>query len=411
MQIPIGTKVIRVGLQAFICVMIITLPLRVSQAHDKSLSVIRPSLSTTSQKPFDLMFRRGFYRPIERSPEDKRQYVNDGDGLLVQFGVTSVAQYADKSLTERHGLLNLTYEFPGAWRAIGNPEGVEGLLSWWIRGGRPIGAPEDADLSKDIGSVFEVNSTLVNAPFFVDELYWLQFFDQYLHLSIGRFDSAFRYDFNTVANDEREQFLASPLVNSPNIPFPNPGLGLNAWWNVSKQFYLTGGIHQANASQTSASLDKLRSDELFYALETGYSLRFADVHDGNYRFLIYYTEMRGKDGSGFSISFDQAVGEGLHLFLRYSIGDSDITDFQRFFSTGVGLDSPFNKNDMLGIGYAWGDPSEANLRKEQIIEIFYRYQIGDFVHLSPDIQVILDPGRNRSDDLIILLGLRLQATF
>ena len=45
-------------------------------------------------------------------------------------------------------------------------------ISWWFRGGRPLDASRNADLSKDIGSILDINGSLESDDFYLRELYW-----------------------------------------------------------------------------------------------------------------------------------------------------------------------------------------------------------------------------------------------
>jgi porin len=65
----------------------------------------------------------------------------------------------------------------------------------------------------------------------------------------------------------------------------------------------------------------------------------------------------------------------------------------------------------MGLGWVWGDPSDGTLREEQIFEYFYRIGINNFLTLTPDLQLVLDPASNPLHDQVWVLGLRLQAAF
>ena len=357
-----------------------------------------------------LMFERSYRRPFTRTLREKSELVDESDGLLFQLGLTTVGQYASQSLTDRRGLLNLTVDFGGAWSAVGGR--YAGGITWWLRTGRPLTAARDTDLNKDIGSVLDVNGTLESNLLFVNELYWAQELGPHVAFSAGRFDSSFRFDFNAVANDEREQFVSSSLVNSPGIPFPDAGFGFEARWEPDRFFKLGVGVFQANCRSAAFCLDELDSNELFWPAEITLRTSFEKLGEGSYRFLAYYMETKGKEGPGFSVSFDQRVGGGFVPFLRYSIGDQDITSFREALSIGLGLEGPFaRERELLGIGYVWSDPTAENTRQEQLIELFYRLEVNNFLAVTPDLQVVIDPGRNAEEDRIWVAGFRVQANF
>ncbi len=62
-------------------------------------------------------------------------------------------------MTDRDSLLNAIYDFGGAWAPIYRPGQNIAFLTWWLRGGRPVFAERDADLSRDIGSILDINAS------------------------------------------------------------------------------------------------------------------------------------------------------------------------------------------------------------------------------------------------------------
>ncbi len=346
---------------------------------------------------------------ITRDLAEKRNLVDTLGGFYFQLGLLTTGQYATDSLTSRQGLVDFEYDLSGAWAVFGGRASTEGMLSWWFRGGRPVGAPRDADLSKDIGSILGVNSNLESDPFFAQELYWSQYVVEAAVVTFGRIDPSFRYDFNIVANNQWEQFLSDALVNSSGVPFPDPGFGAELRLDLQNVGWLQSGIYQANSTTT--SVEDLSSDEIFVAVEPTLAPRF-ELGQGHYRFLGYYLRSRGEAGFGFNASFDQEVGGGFVPFFRVSVADPAISEIRNFVSAGVGLRGlGTREDDMLGLGYVWSDPSDPTLRHEQLVELFYRAALSNHVAVTPDIQIVIDPARNPVHDVIGVFGLRLMVTF
>ena len=51
------------------------------------------------------------------------------------------------------------------------------------------------------------------------------------------------------------------------------------------------------------------------------------------------------------------------------------------------------------------------MRDQYTIEVFYRWQLGENLALTPDLQFILDPALNPNDDFLFIFGLRLRLAF
>jgi hypothetical protein len=97
-----------------------------------------------------------------RVPEDFQEYLDAGDGFYTRLSVTTIWQAANSSLTDRNDLLNVTYDFGGAWQVLDTPAS-RGGFTWSVSGGTPIVAPRDANLSNAIGSLQSINGGLETA--------------------------------------------------------------------------------------------------------------------------------------------------------------------------------------------------------------------------------------------------------
>ena len=82
---------------------------------------------------------------------------------------------------------------------------------------------------------------------------------------------------------------------------------------------------------------------------------------------------------------------------------------QTTFSTGIGV--PRGNKDVAGIGVRWGKPADGALRDQFTSEFFYRFQLTQFLAITPDVQIIVDPALNPSEDVLALFGIRMRAAF
>ena len=82
---------------------------------------------------------------------------------------------------------------------------------------------------------------------------------------------------------------------------------------------------------------------------------------------------------------------------------------QTTFSTGLG---PRRENyDVAGVGFSWGKPADGTLRDQFTSEFFYRFQLTQFLAVTPDIQLIVDSALNPDIDVLALFGVRLRPAF
>ncbi len=63
-----------------------------------------------------------------------------------------------------------------------------------------------------------------------------------------------------------------------------------------------------------------------------------------------------------------------------------------------------------GIGMLLGD-GKLNYGLEQVMELYYRIQVGRYVQISPDFQFIQNPGYNKDRGPVEVYGLRLHLSY
>ncbi|HSA27657.1 MAG TPA: carbohydrate porin [Phycisphaerae bacterium] len=130
------------------------------------------------------------------------------------------------------------------------------------------------------------------------------------------------------------------------------------------------------------------------------------------------------DTWGIYYNFDQYLfteaddpEQGIGVFGRFGYG-AEPNVFEQFYSLGVGGKGsiPTRDRDTWGIGYYHANISdrimpEFGLHSEQGVEAYYNIEITPWCHISPDLQVIVDPGGASGPDVAVVYGLRMQMTF
>ena len=248
------------------------------------------------------------------------------------------------------------------------------------------------------------------------------------------------FDGSAYANDETAQFLNGALVNNPTIPFPENGLGIAAYLQPLKWWYVAAGVAdaQADARETGFNTAFHGRSDFFSIFETGVVPHLPSRNGrlpGAYRIGLWYDPQpkdrfdgRGtkRDDAGFYLSFDQMVlkenaeetdSQGLGLFARYGVADSDVNEIKSFWSVGAQYQGliPTRDDDVLGFGVAQGRLSRAagfTASHETAMELYYNAKITPWLSLTPSAQYVFHPGgeRNVMDDAVIV-GVRLQIAF
>ena len=96
-------------------------------------------------------------------------------------------------------------------------------------------------------------------------------------------------------------------------------------------------------------------------------------------------------------------------FFRFGYADGEAALMQTTFSTGLGYVR--ENRDVAGIGVSWGSPADGLLPDQFTSEFFYRFQLTQFLAVTPDVQLIVDPALNPTADVLAMFGLRVRAAF
>lgn len=245
-----------------------------------------------------------------------------------------------------------------------------------------------------------------------------------VELSGGKLSLSDWFDSNAAANDENAQFLSSALVNNPTIPFPDYGMGAVANVTPADWFYVMGGVADAQAVGTETGPNTAFHDE-DYALgmgEFGLTPKWGELQ-GNYRVIVWYDPQpiqRFRSGSlkrddlGAAVSCDQQVAEWCMVFFRYGWADGDVREIANFWSGGAEFTKLIagRDDDALGVGVAQSVLSDAyrsvegGSATETLFETYYRIQITKYFAITPDLQLILNPGADRDSDPAVVAGIR-----
>ena len=79
---------------------------------------------------------------------------------------------------------------------------------------------------------------------------------------------------------------------------------------------------------------------------------------------------------------------------------------------GLGILNPLGlKDDILGIGVAWGQAGDTASRDQYVMEGYLRHQFTPKVQFTPGFQVIFDPSLNPDDDVIGIFEFRVRVVF
>jgi porin len=109
--------------------------------------------------------------------------------------------------------------------------------------------------------------------------------------------------------------------------------------------------------------------------------------------------------------------QGIGLFGRFGWSPDRTNMIQTFYNIGVGGKGmvPTRNRDSYGVGYYYLDFNDGlkflGIQAEQGIEMYYNIEVTKWLHVTPDLQVIINPGGSDAHDVAIVYGIRAQMSF
>lgn len=303
-----------------------------------------------------------------------------------------------------------------------------------------------------LGSLGGANGDAIGAlSLRLSELHYTQsFLDDRIRLRAGKIDLTggiecrgclVAFDSNAFANNEISQFINGAMVNNPSIPFPEQGIGALAVVQPLEWWYVAAGIGdaQADARETGFNTAFRGRDYSLSLVETGALVDLPSARGplhGAYRVGLWYDPQpkarfdgRGdqRDDAGLYGSFDQVLVkenedpkdvQGLGAFARFGFADRRVNPVRFFWSAGAQYAGPISGRDadVLGIGLARSrladDPGAGfTAAHETVVEAYYRIAVMRWLHVSPHVQFIANPGGLREVRDATVVGVRVQAAF
>jgi porin len=344
-----------------------------------------------------------------------KERVNDRHGLQFNIDESMFYQVATDSLGETDAASGLVRVY-GQWEPFSNSCcDNRGMLVFKGENRHKIGtAITPFDLGFEAGSILPTGTFFSEFDFGVTNLFWKQYlFDQRLAVAIGRIDVTDFVDVYAMMNP-LTHFINLGFSTNPTIAVPNQGLGAAAGAMLTDRLYVQGGFGDANGQPTTSGFNTFFNDsEYFSYVEVGATSSQDRIYLDNIHVTLWHTDARAASGSpeghGVAVTSQKFICDKWLPFFRFGYADGDAALMQTTFSTGLGLQR--ENRDVAGIGLSWGQPAAGALRDQFTSEFFYRFQLTQFLAVTPDIQLIVDPALNPSVDVLALFGVRFRAAF
>ncbi len=271
-----------------------------------------------------------------------------------------------------------------------------------------------------------------------------------LELTFGKIDIFGFFDQNDAAGDESVQFMNSVFVHNPLL---DAGGEVAVDANGFQPGFIAAYVNETNkaepwrlslgafgAGERGANYQRSLSSPLLIA-QAEKQLKLFGGLSGNYRAYAWHrngvTQLDGvseANHTGFGLSVDQRVGDGMNLFARYGKLLKGQLPFDQALTAGAEINGSYwgRGGDAIGLAGAWlksssdyrrlggsgdlyGDGSGvfayAPSGAEKLAEIYYRYRVSSQFELTPDFQWIGRPGANPDAKAVKVVGVRANVSF
>jgi len=260
-------------------------------------------------------------------------------------------------------------------------------------------------------------ATFSDQGWILSNLYWQQqLFGNALGFNVGLIDVTDYLDVFGLINIWTEFNNLAFATGSAALPSPSQGLGAAVRWNMTPNFYVLGGLADANGDPHKP-LDLFDSffgtGEFFWHAEAGWIGSWATRFSNNIHVSAWKADERldaGVDGGwGMAASISHSVGAHWQPFLRGAFADGGGTLLARSVSAGTGYQL-MDRGDLVGVGANWGRPPEelvgADPRDQYTIETYYKsYQIPQ-LEVWPSFQFLINPALLPDKTTLWLVSIR-----
>ena len=338
--------------------------------------------------------------------------------------------------------LDISFDFEklGLWKDAG----------FFIRAGK--GTWTDGLNPKRVGALMNVNGDAGgNHVISVEKWwYWQKFMDKKIEVRLGMlFTNKDLFDVSPYANNEDKDFLNRGSIRDLTIPH-RAGLGGYVKYQPVDWFYFQmAGVDAQSVARRTGFDTAFHRQALFVGLwEMGVTQKWKSAKGpmpGDIRFGWWYDPiskplftdtlkgrrlagMKASD-SGWYLGADQMIWkenddakdtQGLGVFTRYGHAHADANKITDYWAVGASYKGliPTRNDDVTAFEVAqsilserYGDEVHPFADRETVYEWYYSYFLTPCIIISPDFQVVQNPGGDRIAHDAIVGGVRVRIIF
>jgi len=208
-------------------------------------------------------------------------------------------------------------------------------------------------------------------------------------------------------------FTNIAILLDATVSFPDSswGVGVGTWLN--DQWYVLGGINDANGLATD-NLEFLDGGSEFYTYaHVGWSPSKAERYTANVHIMAWHVDERVdvglEESQGFAMAANWTFDEKWMPFARLGFSEGSAPIYNRSATAGL-MYSFEDSSNQMGVAVNWGSPPNG-LEDQTTVEAFWNVYLGKHFAITPDIQYLKNPSLNTESDHAWVYGMRTRFTF
>ncbi len=281
-----------------------------------------------------------------------------------------------------------------------------------------------ATLGNNIGVITDVNDDDTNANYFYQLSYTHQFAGRlkWLAVTLGQFP-LFTWDGTAYNSNQQINFINYALSQNATYSYPTASLGgyITITPNDKWQFVI-GAQDATNITGNRISTGNLDKKKFTSFVSATFTPTLKNLGTGEYSLMLYNQPgIPAEPGNsrGWSINALQNIGKKWAIFGRINGTNSGTAEqIKQSYSLGLVYNNPLNRNALDQIGFAGAvnklnqEVNGAGTRSvENVLEAYWAWGISEFMTITPDIQLYINPGADKDSHTATVASIRATMMF
>jgi porin len=339
---------------------------------------------------------------------------NEKHGFQLSGHYSTLYQGASEALGNEDKASSGVFRTTAKWTVLGRGTKDTGSIILMVDHRHAYRDIAPAALAGEVGYIGVTGTLYTDIDWAVVNFNWQQGFnDGNTGLLIGRYDPS---DYMNILGytNPWTSFSNLAILLDPSVTFGDSSWGVGAGHWVNDQYYVLGGINDANGAVTDDLEFFDGGSELYKWAQVGWSPTKSERYLKNVHLVGWHVDAReevGTDSSqGIALAANWTFDGKWMPFLRAGWSEGTTPIYNK--SATIGLIRKFKyRSDIAGVGLNWGDPPDDNQREQTTVEVFWNFQFAQNLAFTPSVQLLIDPALNPEADQVWITGLRARLTF